>query len=313
MKRFYALAFLGLITLIQTLAHAAEDDPGTSESASTTVAVAPISTLKHIINVSAEYLVKYGFQVLGGIIVLLIGWILSSFAQRFVFNFLNKHKIDITMAKFIGQAVKIMVILLAALMAMGQFGIQIAPFIAGLSVIGFGTSFALQGPLSNYAAGITLIFTKPFKVGDIIEVVNEMGEVTDVSLARTELLTVDRTKIIIPNKHIIGEIIHNYTDYKKLDINIGVSYNSDVDKAISLIEEIIKNDSRVYHRQEMKVGIVEFADSGINLQGRLWAKQANYLDVTFDLNRKILEAFRKNKIEIPYPQLDVHLHKKDLP
>ena len=148
-----------------------------------------------------------------------------------------------------------------------------------MSVVGFGASFALQGPLSNYAAGITLVFTKPFKVGEIIEVANVMGEVQDMTLARTLVKTVDGTLIVIPNKHIISEVIHNFSNYKRLDITVGVSYDSDTDKAIGLVKDVVTKEKRVAQSLPPKIGISEFADSSINIYSRLWCKQSDYYSV----------------------------------
>ena len=268
-----------------------------------------ITTAKKLIDIILESIVKYGFQVLGGIIVLIIGWFIANFATGFARRFFQSHKVDVTVTKFLTGAIRLLIMGFALLVALGKFGIEIAPFIAGLSVVGFGTSFALQGPLSNYAAGVTLIFTKPFKVGDIIEVVNIMGEVQDMSLAATELTTVDGTKIIIPNKHIIGEIIQNYSEFKWLDVTVGIAYDSDVSKAIKIVCQVIKNDPRVFRGKEPKVGISEFADSSITVYGRLWCRQADYWDARFDINQRILEEFNKNNIVIPFPQRVVHVVK----
>jgi small conductance mechanosensitive channel len=213
--------------------------------------------------------------------------------------------VDVTVSKFIVGAVKLAVFSFAVIVALGKFGIEIAPLIAGLSVAGFGLSFALQGPLSNYAAGATLIFTKPFKVGEIIEVADQMGEVLDMKLSRTEIKTVDGNVIVIPNKHIIGEIIHNYSNAKRLDINVGVSYSSNVQKAIDIVRNIITNDKRVV--RPPKVGISEFADSSVNIYARLWCKQDDYWDVLFAINKDILDEFGKQGVEIPFPQRDVHI------
>ena len=266
-----------------------------------------ISTVKKLVDLLIEFCVKYSFQVLGGIVVLILGWLVAKFVANTLKKFLEKKKIDITVAKFLITIVKIIIIALAALIALGKFGITIAPFIAGLSVVGFGTSFALQGPLSNYAAGATLIFTKPFKVGDIIEVTNAMGEVLDMTLARTLIKTVDGTIIVIPNKHIIGEVIHNYSEFKKLDITAGISYDSDVDRAIDVVKNIVKKDARVSQKPEPKVGISEFADSSINIYARLWCKQEDYWDTMFNINKSIHAEFNKNNIVIPFPQRDVHI------
>ena len=267
-----------------------------------------IETTKKLIDLAMEFLVKYSFQVIGGIVILLAGFFIAKIAGKVLSRFLEKHKIDITISKFAVQIMKITIIALAALIALGNFGITILPFIAGLSVAGFGLSFALQGPLSNYAAGVTLIFTKPFKVGDIIEVTDVIGEVTDMTLARTMLNTVDGTTIFIPNKEIVGEIIHNYTGFKKVDIKTGVSYGSDVEKAIGIIKAVVKKNNLVAAKPEAKIGISEFADSSINLYARIWCKQADFWDVLFDINKSIYEEFKSQGIAIPFPQRDVHIY-----
>jgi len=226
---------------------------------------------------------------------------------KFLSGFLARNQVDVVVSKFLVGAVKLVIMIFAVIVAMGKFGIEIAPLIAGISVVGFGTSFALQGPLSNYASGATLIFTKPFKVGDIIEVAGVAGEVLDMKLPRTELKTLDGEMIVIPNKHIIGEIIQNFSDYKRLDIKVGVSYSADVAKAISLIRDILEADARIAAQKEPKIGIEGFGDSSINLLARLWCKQDDYWDVMFDNHKKIFEAFNANGIVIPFPQRDVHM------
>ncbi len=269
-----------------------------------------LETTKKFIDMAVEFLVKYSFQVIGGVIVLIAGIFISKIAGNMLGRFLERHKVDITVSKFIVQIMKIVIVAFAGLIALGNFGITIMPFIAGLSVAGFGLTFALQGPLSNYAAGATLIFTKPFKVGDIIEVTGAIGEVADITLARTHLNTVDGTSIIIPNKQIVGEIIHNYTDFKKLDIKMGVSYESDAAKAIEIIKKIVRSNSRVAGKPEPKIGISEFADSSINIYARIWCKQADYWDLMFDINKSMRDEFQKQGIVIPFPQRDVHIYEE---
>lgn len=260
-----------------------------------------------IIDWILEACIKYSFQVLGGLVLLAAGWAIGNFLARITRDLLKKQNVDVTVAKFITGAVKLLVMIFAAIAALSKFGVEIAPIIAGLSVVGFGTSFALQGPLSNYAAGITLVFTKPFKVGDIIEVVNVHGEVDDMTLGRTVLTTVDGDKIVVPNKHIIGEIIHNFSALKRVDITVGVSYATDMDSAINIIKAVVKEEQRVITSREAKIGISEFGDSSVNIFIRLWCKQADYYDVKFAINRKIFEALKKNNIQIPFPQREVRI------
>lgn len=283
------------------------------ESAVNTIFASEIGTVKKLIDLVIEFCVKYSFQVLGGILILILGWFVAKLVANFIGRFLERKKVDVTVSKFLITIVKIIIIAMVAIVALGKFGITIAPFIAGLSVVGFGTSFALQGPLSNYAAGATLVFTKPFKVGDIIEVADVMGEVEDMTLARTKVKTVDGTTIVIPNKHIVGEVIHNYSEMKKLDITVGVSYDCDVDKAIKVVKDVVEQEKRVAPAPEPKIGISEFADSSINIYARLWCKQIHYWEAMFTINKNIYDAFKKNGITIPFPQRDVHIyeHKKD--
>ncbi len=262
-------------------------------------------TAKKLIDLIVEFFVRYSLQVMGGIIVLILGWVAAKYADNLLSRFLQKHQVDLTVSKFMVGAVKLSIMAFAVIVALGKFGIEIAPLIAGISVAGFGLSFALQGPLSNFASGATLIFTKPFKVGDIIEVAGVGGEVIDIQLSCTEIKTVDGTKIVVPNRHIIGEIIHNYSSAKRVDIKVGVSYQSDLNKAIDIVKDIIKQDQRV--TKEANVGVFEFADSSVNIYARLWCRQDDYWNLLFDVNKKIFDKFKRNGIEIPFPQRDVHL------
>ncbi len=273
------------------------------------VAAERIDTAKDLLHMVLEFVVKYSFQAVGGVIVLILGWILSKYLAGFVNKVLSKKHLDITIAKFLVSTVKLIIMTFAVIVALGKFGIEVAPLIAGISVAGFGLSFALQGPLSNYAAGAVLIFTKPFKVTDIIEVAGVVGEVVDMQLSRTLLKTVDGHSIFVPNKHIVGEIIHNYSALKRLDLTVGISYKSDVEKAVRILSNIIKNESKIYQDKEYKAGISEFADSSINLMARVRCKQDDYWHVMFAVNKKIYEEFKNQGIDIPFPQRDVYIHK----
>ncbi len=296
---FSRAASLGLFLTVFLEHHEA----GAVEASAQTAA----SSVSKILDWVMESCVKYSFQVLGGLVLLAIGWFIGNFLARITRDMLKKKNVDVTVTKFIAGAVKLLVMIFAAIAALSKFGIEIAPIIAGLSVVGFGTSFALQGPLSNYAAGIMLVFTKPFKVGDIIEVVNVHGEVEDMTLSRTILITVDGDKIIVPNKHIIGEIIHNSSTLKRVDINVGVSYATDVENAIRVIKAVVDSDSRVITSRGAKVGVLDFGDSSVNIFIRLWCKQQDYYEVKFAINKNILATLQKNKIEIPFPQRDVRI------
>ena len=268
------------------------------------------TTIVKIVDFITENAVKYSFQAIGGLVILLAAWALSRFVARIVHRALVERKVDISIVKFIAQAVRIAIMVLGILMTLSSFGVQIAPLIAGLSVAGVGIGLAIQGPLSNYAAGATLIFTKPFRVGEIIEVNGYQGEVADITLPRTELNGLDGSRIIIPNKHIIGEVIKNFSEHRRLEINVGISYNSDVNKALGIIENIIKNEEHIPNHEAYKVGIKEFADSAINIQAFVWVPQLKFTETKFSMHKAILADFNKHGIVIPFPQRDVHLYQQ---
>ena len=270
-------------------------------------------TAQELAYIAMSFLAKNITNIVGGIVIFTIGWLVAKFVGKLIKFFLIRRKADVTITKFLVDIIKFLIIFSALLITLGNFGITIAPFIAGLGAIGFGVSFALQGPLSNYAAGATLIFTKPFKIGDILEVGSFVGEIVDMTLARTVMKTLDGTKIIIPNKKIIGEIMHNYSEYKKLDLKIGIAYSSDIDKAIRIVKDCVARDTRVVTKPEAKIGISEFADSSIIIYARLWCKQSDYWEVMFDINRTAFESFGKAGIIIPFPQRDVHIRTDTLP
>jgi len=270
-----------------------------------------IETVKKLIDVVVEFFVKYSFQVVGGLIVLALGWWIGGFVARKINAFLVQKKVDVTVAKFVGSFSKLIVMIFAVTVAMGKFGIEITPLIAGLSVVGLGLSLALQGPLSNYAAGLTLIFTKPFKVGDIVELVGQVGEITEIKIPRTEMKTVDGTTVMIPNNKIVGEIIENFSNWKKIQLSIGVGYKSDIDQAIQIVKDQISKDERVSKEKGILVGIIGFGDSSVDLKAIFFCKQDDYWQVQFDLNKNIFDGFNAANIEIPFPQRDVHLVRED--
>lgn len=310
-KTLFAAAGASLVAKVAWAAEKAQEQAvETVDAGIDKMFATEISTAKKLLDMVIEFCIKYSFQALGGILVIVLGWFAAKFVARMLENMLIAKKVDPPVAKFLISIAKMLVIAFAALIALGKFGITIAPFIAGISVIGFGASFAVQGPLSNYAAGATLIFTKPFKVGDIVEVAGQAGCVTDMTLARTQLKTMDNTIIFIPNKHVIGEVIHNYGENKKLTLTIGVAYDADVDKAIDIIRNIVTSDERIMKDPEPRIGIKEFADSSVNIYVRSWCVPPQYYDTIFDINRKVFAEFNSNGIGIPFPQRDVRIYQQ---
>ena len=188
-----------------------------------------IKTVQKLIDIVIDFFVNYSFQVVGAILVLVIGILVAKYVSSFLLKFFEKKEFDITLSKFIAAAVKGIILGFAFIVAIGKFGITIAPFIAALAAMAFGASFAIQGPLANYGAGLVIILTRPFVVGNTIKISDVSGIVNEVKLGATILTDEDGVKITIPNKHIVGEIIHNSEERKIVEEIVGISYGSDPD------------------------------------------------------------------------------------
>ena len=266
-----------------------------------------IETIEKFFNIIIEFIVQYGFQVFGAIIILIIGAIIARWLAKVAVNFCQKRKMDVTLSKFLGNVVKILVLVFVVIIAMGKFGISIAPFIAALGALAFGASFALQGPLSNYGAGLVIIITRPFVVGDTVMIKNVSGIVDEVTLATTILTTEDEEKITIPNKHIVGEIQTNSFANRVVENTVGISYNDDPEKAINVIREALKQFSQISTEPPPLIGIQEFADSSINIGMRYWIPTEQYFATLYEVNLAIFKALADAHVSIPFPQQDVHI------
>ena len=264
-----------------------------------------IRLLHRVATLSVDFIVKYSFQVLGGILILLAGLKLSQWLARLFTRFCDKKGIDVTLSRFLGGALRVLVMVFVIMVALEKFGITIAPLVAAGSALVFGGSFAIQGPLSNYAAGLSIILGKPFVVGDTISVIGVSGVVDEVVLARTVLVTADGERIFIPNKHIVGEVIHNSKGNKVVEGTIGISYSDDPEKAIATVKEALRRFPQVAEFPVPQVGIKEFGDSSVNLALRYWVPTRQYYQTLFEVNLAVYGAFRKAGITIPFPQREV--------
>ena len=266
-----------------------------------------LQTLQKIIDTASEFIVNYGFQLLGAVIILIVGWLVARWTGKVVYKVCEKARLDITLSKFFASMAKLIVLCFVFIIALGKFGLSIAPFIAALGAIAFGTTLAFQGPLSNYGAGLTIILTRPFVVGDTIRVLGVIGIVEEIRLAYTQLSTEDGELITIPNKHIVGEVIHNSFKNLLVEASIGISYESDPDRAIELIKNVLEHNDAVSEKLEPQVGIQNFADSAIEIVYRYWVPTKNYYQVQHQINRDVFNSFRSENIIIPFPQQDVRI------
>ena len=264
-------------------------------------------TIQKIYNVIVEFVINYSFQILGAIIILIIGIKLASWLGRLVSRLCEKKNVDITLSRFLGSMVKILTLTFVVIIAIAKFGISIAPFIAALGAIAFGSSFAIAGPVSNYGAGLVIILTRPFVIGNTITVKGVSGIVDEIHLAVTTLSTEDDEVITIPNKHIVGEILHNSFANKIVEGTVGISYQDNPEKAIEAIKAALQGIDNICSEPPPQVGIEAFGESSIDLGLRYWVPTKKYFQTLYRGNMADHKALESAGITIPFPQRDVHL------
>jgi small conductance mechanosensitive channel len=266
-----------------------------------------LETIQQIYNVIVEFIINYSFQILGAIIILIVGAKLAGWLGRLVTNLCEKKGVDITLARFLGNVVKILTLTFVIIIAIGKFGISIAPFIAALGAIAFGTSFAIAGPVSNYGAGLVIILSRPFVIGDTITINDVSGLVEEIHLATTILTTEDDEKITIPNKHIIGEILLNSFNNRIVESRVGISYQDDPEKAVEVIRGALTKIDDICSEPPPQIGIEAFGESSIDLGMRYWVPTKKYFQTLYRGNLAVHKALKEAQITIPFPQRDVNL------
>jgi len=254
---------------------------------------------------------SYGLNVLGAVVVLIVGLIVSGWAKRAVQRMLRRSgRVDDTLTGFLGSLVKYSVVAFTVIAALQQFGVEATSLVAVFGAAGLAIGLALQGTLSNVAAGVMLLLFRPFKVGDYIEAGGHGGSVKEILLFTTELATPDNVQIIIPNAAIWGTAIKNFSfnDTRRVDLVMGIDYGDNIDTAMATINRVIGEESRTLSDPESLVAVSELADSSVNLVVRVWVNAGDYWDVRFDLTKKLKEQLEADGISIPFPQSVVHMN-----
>lgn len=266
-----------------------------------------ITAVQKLIDTMIEFSVNYGFQVFGAIVILVLGALVAGWVARLILGVMQKKDVDITLSKFMANIVKVLIITFAVIIALGKFGITIAPFIAALGAAAFGASFALQGPLSNYSAGLLIILTRPFVVGNTVTMAGVSGVVEEIKLSSTQLTDEEGEVITIPNKKIMGEILHNSQENKIVQGMIGISYASSPEKAIELIRGVLADNTDVNTEKDPIVGISGFGDSSVDIGFRYWVPTVKYFNTAYKVNLDVFNALKENGIDIPFPQREVRM------
>ena len=269
-----------------------------------------LETIQQIYNIVVEFVISYSFQIIGAIIILVVGAKIASWLGGLVTKLCEKKNVDITLARFLGSVVKILILTFVVIIAIGKFGISIAPFIAALGAVAFGASFAIAGPVSNYGAGLVIIVSRPFVIGDTITINGVSGLVEEIHLATTILTNEDGEKITIPNKHIVGEIQVNSFANKIVESTVGISYEDNPEKAIEVIQTALGKIDDICSEPPPQIGIEAFGESSIDLGVRYWVPTEKYFQTLYRGNMAVHKALESAEITIPFPQRDVHLKQK---
>ncbi|RZF92952.1 mechanosensitive ion channel family protein [Pseudoalteromonas sp. CO302Y] len=269
---------------------------------------AELQQVEKYYNLITEYLVTYSMQIVGAILILVFGLWISQKVSNMVAALMQRHNIDITLTNFISNVIKVLLIIMFLIIALGKIGISVTPFVAAIGAASLGAGLALQGMLSNYGAGLAIIATRPFVVGDTIEVKGVSGQVKTIELGYTILINEEKVEITIPNKHIVGEILHNSFSYSLVKGEIDIAYDANADLAIELIEAVLNDHELVADTPHSQVGIERFAESGVTLSYRFWVPTTKIIETKLAINRNVFKAIQGADIEIPFPQRIVTLN-----
>jgi small conductance mechanosensitive channel len=257
-----------------------------------------------------DLIALYGLKVLVAIAIFFVGKWLARVITNFTKKVMKRKDIDETLINFAGNFVYAVLLAFVIIAILGQLGIQTASIIAVLGAAGLAVGFALQGSLSNFAAGILLIIFKPFTKGDLIESGGALGTVEAIGLFTTHLISLDNKTIFIPNAKVTADTITNFSaeETRRVDLVFGVGYSDDLDKAKNVLEDILANDERILKDPQPTIGVLELADSSVNIAVRPWVKTSDYWSVYFDTVKGVKQRFDAEGITIPFPQRDVHMH-----
>lgn len=259
------------------------------------------------------WLTEKGVSIIVGIIIFFVGKFIAKRVASWIENRMLKSKVDKAVAGFASSILYALMFAGIVLMALGQIGVETTSFIAILGAAGLAVGLALQGSLSNFASGVLIILLRPFRSGDFVEAGGQMGTVNRIELFHTHMKTPDNRVIIVPNSDVMNSSIVNYSreSTRRLDLVIGISYDSDIKKARDLLNEILTADERVLKDPAPVIWVSELADSSVNFAVRPWVNAGDYWALRSDLLEKVKYTFDANGIGIPFPQMDVHLSKED--
>lgn len=266
--------------------------------------------MNELMDTVQQLAVTYGLNIFFAFLIYLLGKLAARIVKNIIIKLMKRSNVDPLLITFGSNLAYAALIAFVVIAALNQLGIETTSFIAILGAAGLAIGLALQGSLSNFATGVLMIIFRPFRVGDFIEAAGIAGVVEGMDIFTTSVRTGDNKSVFVPNSKIMGDNIVNYSakDTRRIDLVVGIGYDSDIKSAKSILDDILNSDERILKDPAPTIGVLELADSSVNLAVRPWVKTADYWPVNFDLNETIKLRFDEASINIPYPQQDVHLH-----
>jgi small conductance mechanosensitive channel len=268
---------------------------------------AAIDSLEQIRATVIDLTIKFGPKLLAALLILSLGFLVGRYASRWLQRALLHLEMEPPVRELIVRAARVAITVLFIIMALQNLGVELLPLIAGLGVAGAGVALAMQGVLSNLFSGLTIILTKPFRIGQYIAIAGEEGEVQSITLFQTTLSHPDRSQVVIPNRKIAGEILHNYGKIRQLNVLVGVSYDSDLNRVLGLLQQVIHESTAVMREVEPVIRVNTLADSWIEIAVRPWVAVSDHGSATSDIYKRIVETFREHNVVMPFPQREVRL------
>ena len=261
-------------------------------------------------------IIDYALDVVGAVLLLIAGWMVAGWVQKHTARMLGAvERVDATLLSFVTQLVRYSILILVMVAVLAQFGVQPTSIIAVLGAAGLAVGLALQGTLANIAAGVLLLFLRPFKIGEYIDAGGVAGTVREIGLFATEFESYDGIFVMVPNSQLASAAITNYSRLptRRLDLVIGISYGDNMNQAMTVLNDLLVHDDRILKEPAHQVMVKELADSSVNLNLRCWTKRQDYWSLLFDLTKQAKERLDKHGISIPFPQRDVHLFPTEAP
>jgi len=250
-------------------------------------------------NTAIDLGIKFGPKLLVAILILVAGYYVGRWIGKFFDRWLGNLRLEPPVRLLLVRLVRLLVVGLFLIMALQNLGVDLLPLIAGLGVAGAGIALAMQGVLGNLAAGLTIIFTKPFRVGEYVAMVGVEGRVESINLFTTRLGHPDRSLVVVPNRKIVGEILHNYGEIRQLDLRVEIARAADLERALAAIDEVVQASARVLQEPAALIGVAALSDKSIGISVKPWVKVPDYVPAAAEINRAIVEKFGAAGVEYP--------------